>query len=328
LLLNILLANLDLHTAIQNFSGTSCQGRDLLAVLLERRNVSTPPFSYPFSANLGPHEDDFLTYACFPGCGCDSVPSDYQPIIWRSSYFHLTRANEIRYFNPISEETFPANVFPGICLTPNFPETTFGQGITPGKLAVESLFLYALAKTQISLREILSKVGLRTYHYRQLHLLAQRLQTVVPLSLHVLYHLLPGLYQPRCFPRRLGIFDSSQTVVFGIKEYITDLSPLLVYNGIFESREDFWFALGVILIANFLPCEVRSVGIEVPCFTGEVIPHFDNCEELAKYYSAFDTLTFRPENIVQVEREYYRQKKLRFLVLLFKLFLTRGDLFL
>jgi len=110
--------------------------------------------------------------------------------------------------------------------------------------------------------------------------------TVVPLPLHVLYHLLPGLYQPRYFPRRLGFFDSSQSLVFGIKEYITDLPPLLVYNGIFESREDFWFALGLILIANYLPCEVRSVGTEVPFFTGEVIPNFDNCDELAKYYFA------------------------------------------
>jgi len=164
LLINIFVASLDFHTAIQNYLGTSRQGRYLLAVFLERRNVSTSPFSYPFSANLGPHEDDFLTYACFSCCGCDSVPADYKPVIWRSSYFHLTRANEIRYFNPILKETFPANVFPGICLTPNFPESIFGQGITPGKLAVESLFLYALAKTQISLREILSKVGLRTYH--------------------------------------------------------------------------------------------------------------------------------------------------------------------
>ena len=326
--INILLANLDLYTAIQNFWGISCQGRDLLAVLLERRNVSTSPFSYPFSANLGPHEDDFLTYACFPGCGCDSVPSDYKPIICRGSYFHLTRANEIRYFNPILEETFLANVFSGICLSPLFPETIFGRGITPGKLAVESLFLYALAKTQISLREILSKVGYRTYHYQQLHLLAQRLMTVVPLPLHVLYYLLPGLYQPRYFPRRLGIFDSSQSLVFGIKDYIADLPPLLLYNGVFESREDFWFALAVILIDNNLPCEVRSVGTEVPFFTGEVIPYYSNCDEFAKYYSAFDTLTVRPENIVPVEREYYRQKKLRFLVLLFKLFLTRGDLFL
>jgi len=135
--------------------------------------------------------------------------------------------------------------------------------------------------------------------------------TVVPLPLHVLYHLLPGLYQPRYFPRRLGFFDSSQSLVFGIKEYITDLPHLLVYNRIFESREDFWFALGLILIDNNLPCEVRSVGIELPSFTGEVVPYFYNCDEFAKYYSAFDTLTVRPENIVQVEREYYRQKKLR-----------------
>jgi len=207
-------------------------------------------------------------------------------------------------------------------------ETVFGEGIAPGKLAIEhSLFLYALAKTQISLREILSKVGYRTYHYQQLHLLAQHLVGVVPLPLRVVYNLLPGLYEPRHFPRRFGFFVSSQSLVFGIKEYIADLPPLLVYNRIFESREDFWFALGVILINNNLPCEVRPVSVTSPFFTGNVDPHFVNCEELATYYSQFDS-NIRPEHLVQLEGEYYRQKKLRFLVLLFKLFLTRGDLFL
>jgi len=69
-------------------------------------------------------------------------------------------------------------------------ETVFGDGISPGKLAVgHSLFLYALAKTQISLREILSKAGYRTYHYHQLHLLAQGLVSVVAVPLRVAYNL-------------------------------------------------------------------------------------------------------------------------------------------
>jgi len=173
-------------------------------------------------------------------------------LVRRGSYFHLTRNNEIRFFDPVLE-SFPGNVFPGHHFSKWFVKTVFGQGIAPGKLAIEhSLFLYALAKTQISIREILSKVGVRTYHYHQLHLLAQRLVSVVPVPLRLVYNLLPGLYAPRHFPRRLGFFDSSQSLVFGIKEYIADLPHLLVYNGMFESREDFWFALGVILIHNYL----------------------------------------------------------------------------
>ena len=168
MLVNIF-ANLDLHSVIQNYLNISQQGRDLLEVLLERRNSST---SYPFSANLGPHEDDFLTYDCFPGCGCDCIPSEYRSDVWRGSYFHLTRNNEFRFFNPLSDP-FPENLFPGNNFE-KFVETVFGEGISPGKFAVEhSLFLYALAKTQISLREILSKTVFRTYHYHQLHLLAQ-----------------------------------------------------------------------------------------------------------------------------------------------------------
>jgi len=57
-LLTFFLANLDLHSVIQHHLDISQQGRDLLEVLFERRNSS---ISYPFSANLGPHEDDFLT---------------------------------------------------------------------------------------------------------------------------------------------------------------------------------------------------------------------------------------------------------------------------
>jgi len=171
----------------------------------------------------------------------------------------LTRNDEIRFFNPLSDP-FTANLFPGNNFSETFVETVFEEGISPGKFAVEpSLFLYALAKTQIFIREILSKAGYRTYHYHQLHLLAQRLVSVVAVPLHVVYNLLPCLYEPRYFPRRLGFFDSSQSLVFGIKEYIADLPPLLVYNRILESREDFWFVLGVILINNDLPCEVRPV---------------------------------------------------------------------
>jgi len=325
LLINIFLADLDLHTAIQNHLEISRHGRALLEVFFERRNYNYYPFCYPFSANLGPHEDDFLTYACFPGCGCDCIPFEYRLDVRRCSYFHLTCTNEIRFFNPLSE-SFPGNLFPGHNFSEEFVKAVFGQGIAPGKLAVEhSLFLYALAKTQISLREILSKVGVRTYHYHQLHLLAQRLVSVVPVPLRLVYNLFPGLYAPHHFPRRLGFFDSSQSLVFGIKEYIADLPPLLVYNGIFESREDFWFALGVILIYNYLPVECRAS--ELSPFLPDVDPHFDNCDALATYYYEFNSL-IRPIILIQLEGEYYRQKKLRFLVLLFKLFLTRGDLFL
>ena len=230
LLVNIFLANLDLHSVIHHHLGISPQGRDLLDILFERRNSS---ISYPFSANLGPYEDDFLTYDCFPGCGCDCNLAEYRSYVRRGSYCHLTRNNEIHFFNPLSDP-FPANLFPGYNFSETSVETVFEQGISPGKFAVEhSLFLYALAKTQISLREILSKVGYRTYHFHQLRLLAQRLVSVVPVPLRLVYNLIPGLYEPRYFPRRLGFIDSSQSLVFGIKEYLADLPPLLVYNRIF-----------------------------------------------------------------------------------------------
>jgi len=57
------------------------------------------------------------------------VIPDYKNIIWRSSYCHLTGTNEIRYFNPILKETFPANVFPGISFSQHFPETVLGRGL-------------------------------------------------------------------------------------------------------------------------------------------------------------------------------------------------------
>jgi len=65
--------------------------------------------------------------------------------------------------------------------------------------------------------------------------------SVVAVPLRVVYNLLPGLYEPPYFPRCLGFFDSSQSLVVRIKEYIADLPPFLVYNRILESREDFWF---------------------------------------------------------------------------------------
>jgi len=57
---------------------------------------------------------------------------------------------------------------------------------------------------------------------------------------------------------------------------------------------------------------------QLPFFTGDVDPCFPNCVDLATYYSQLGGNN-RPENLVQLEGEYYRQKKLRFLVLLFKL---------
>jgi len=76
----------------------------------------------------------------------------------------LTRNNEIRFFNPLSDP-FPANLFPGNYFSKEFVKTVFGERISPGKLSIEhSLFLYALSKTQIYLREILSKIGYLFIH--------------------------------------------------------------------------------------------------------------------------------------------------------------------
>ena len=48
---------------------------------------SRPSFSLSFLLKWDPDEDDFLTYRCFPGCGCDHIPSNYAEVIRRYSFF-------------------------------------------------------------------------------------------------------------------------------------------------------------------------------------------------------------------------------------------------
>jgi len=251
-----------------------------LGLMLTKTLLDRTEDDIPIEEYLPPvGESEYQDYFCFNGCGCDAIPEEDNRIINRHHFHYRDIDNKIQRCSLISktkEEKLPIGQFPalGQAITEiNYMlENTYRKrtslystillaAYTPKSFTLQqfSLQLQSLLVAREHLRQVLSTLKLRTYHYSEFLQLQNSLTSRLGVHSFLAKLVLPSLKEPRfvfipsAIPYPPFRKSSEQVITFGIRQTLGGFPRKFVHNGVFHSKYEWWQLLFELIVYDREP---------------------------------------------------------------------------